>query len=76
MFIGRWFRSGRGRSIGYGAGAGHVPWKIGRSKSAGPDGYCICPNCGYRVVDYEARALCRKKLCPNCGAQMRDMRRI
>ena len=35
--------SGRGRRSGGGRG------RMGGSKAAGPDGVCVCPNCGKTV---------------------------
>ncbi|RLG21446.1 hypothetical protein DRN74_02695 [Candidatus Micrarchaeota archaeon] len=45
---------GRGRQGGFGLG---------------PGGYCVCPNCGYRVP-HQRGSPCYVIKCPKCGAQM------
>jgi predicted DNA-binding protein (UPF0251 family) len=36
---------------------------------SGPNGYCVCPQCGFRKL-HEAGRPCRKEVCPECGAAM------
>lgn len=33
----------------------------------GPEGYCICPQCGYKKL-HTPGIPCREEKCPNCGA--------
>ena len=47
----------RQTSGGRGGGRG----RRGGSKAAGPDGYCVCPKCGYKNV-------VRSKFCNQCAA--------
>jgi hypothetical protein len=49
---------GRGQSSGRGGGYG-----------AGPDGDCICPNCGERIT-HQLGAPCFEQKCSKCGAVM------
>ena len=51
------FNQGRGRKQGNRAGAG-------------PDGKCICPDCG-KEVDHKRGVPCYKRKCPECGAFLR-----
>jgi len=43
----------------------------GRTGNAGvgPNGYCICPNCGEKIV-HTAGVPCTAVKCPKCGASM------
>ena len=52
-------------SGGRGGGRG----RRGGSKAAGPDGYCVCPKCGYKV-DHIAGQPCYEQKCTKCGTQM------
>ena len=49
--------SGRGRNKGNQAGSG-------------PEGACICPQCGEEVPHQRGKP-CYETECPQCGAQMR-----
>jgi hypothetical protein len=62
---------GRGgaRGGGAGRGGGRGPGRMGGPSAAGPDGYCICPNCGHQKA-HEAGVPCYKQKCPQCGTQM------
>jgi len=53
-------RDGTGPRSGGGAG------RMGGPFSAGPGGFCVCPQCGYREK-HKAGAPCNKKTCPKCG---------
>ena len=58
--IGRgWRWSGKGRMIGRTPGA----------SGAGPEGYCVCEDCGYRVK-HQRGIPCSSLKCPKCGGQM------
>lgn len=35
----------------------------------GPEGYCICPKCGYKKV-HTPGIPCREERCPNCGVAL------
>jgi hypothetical protein len=41
----------------------------GDKPGAGPDGNCICPNCGTKVR-HIIGVLCNRTKCPKCGALM------
>ncbi|RKZ32830.1 hypothetical protein DRQ33_05190 [bacterium] len=57
-------RSGQGSGSGRrGRGRGKGPY------SAGPGGYCVCPNCGNRIA-HTAGTPCYQTKCPQCGQQM------
>ncbi len=59
MFIGT-----RGQRGGGGQGR-----RGGNRPGAGPGGYCICPNCGYRV-EHKVAQPCYQVKCPKCGTPM------
>jgi len=50
-----------------------VPEGAGRNNGdragAGPDGKCVCPECGYEA-DHETGQACNERECPECGAKM------
>ena len=58
------FGQGKGRGLGTRGGQGR-----GRMGFAGPGGYCICPNCGEKVV-HQAGVPCRAMVCPKCDCRM------
>jgi len=35
----------------------------------GPGGYCVCPQCGYKVA-HQRGTQCYRLKCPKCGAAM------
>jgi hypothetical protein len=57
--------SGRGQGGGRGQGRG----RMGASQAAGPDGNCVCPNCGEKVKHVAGKP-CYNQKCPKCGTQM------
>ena len=57
-------RGMRGRGQGQRGGRGQ-----GGGFSAGPDGNCICPNCGTRAA-HQIGIPCYDQSCPNCGTAM------
>jgi hypothetical protein len=57
--------SGRGQGGGRGQGRG----RMGGSQAAGPDGNCVCPNCGEKVKHVAGKP-CYNQKCPKCGTQM------
>ena len=57
---------GTGRGLGQGQGGGRGQ---GGGFAAGPDGYCVCPNCGERMP-HQLRIPCYKQKCPKCGMAM------
>ncbi len=54
--------------VGRGLGAGR---RAGRrmGSAAGPGGFCVCPNCGYKE-QHEIGIPCYQKKCPKCGSLM------
>ena len=60
---------GRKRGQGDGRGRGQGPGRKGGPRASGPGGYCICPNCGYKVA-HKAGEPCFEKTCKKCGATM------
>lgn len=50
-------------------GRGDGSGRMGGSKAAGPDGKCVCPNCGHRVSHVTGHP-CYEKKCPKCGEKM------
>lgn len=69
---GRGQGGGRGRAAGRGVGGGRSgqrPGGMGGGMAAGPDGYCICSQCGHREV-HQRGAPCFDRQCPKCGATM------
>lgn len=59
---------GPGTGRGMGKGQGGSPGR-GGDFSAGPGGYCVCPNCGERVP-HQVRTPCNGQRCPKCGTAM------
>jgi hypothetical protein len=60
---------GQGRGRGSGRGRGRGPGRMGGPKAAGPDGKCVCPNCGHKEP-HSAGEPCFEKKCPKCGTTM------
>ena len=67
--MGRGRGGGSGRGGGAGRGRGGGPGQMGGPKAAGPDGNCVCPNCGHRMPHVVGQP-CYQKQCPECGTQM------
>ena len=40
-----------------------------QQKGLGPDGSCVCPKCGERIL-HQAGIVCQEERCPKCGAKM------
>lgn len=64
----------RGRGRGQGSGrrqgqGGQRSGRMGGRKAAGPDGYCVCPQCGQREP-HQMGAPCVERTCPQCGTAM------
>lgn len=57
------FRGGRGGGRGQGGRGG------GNKPGSGPEGQCVCPECGHKVA-HKAGQRCMDVACPKCGAQM------
>ena len=58
---------GSGRGNGTGARGGGRGRRDGFA--AGPDGDCVCPNCGQKVT-HQLGKPCLEQKCPKCGAAM------
>jgi len=43
--------------------------RMSGNMAAGPGGYCICPNCGEKVL-HQLRTPCTSVPCPKCGTMM------
>lgn len=59
---------GMGGGQGQGRGGGR-PGRMGGARMAGPAGFCLCPNCGYKVP-HERGEPCFERPCPECGTKM------
>lgn len=59
------FRANRSAGTATAAGRG----RMGGLVSAGPTGYCECPNCGEKVKHNRAEP-CTSLKCPKCGTRM------
>jgi len=63
-------RSGGGMGPGRGSGGGgRRGGRMGGPVSAGPCGYCVCPQCGHREP-HQVGVPCLQKQCPKCGTAM------
>ncbi len=62
-------RLGIGRGLRW-SGKGRMQGIIEGARGAGPVGYCVCENCGYRVK-HQRGIPCSEMRCPKCGGQMR-----
>ena len=60
---------GRGQKSGNDRGGGRGPSRMGGEKGAGPGGYCVCPECGYRMM-HLLGIPCHRRTCPKCGVHM------
>ena len=58
-----------GSGRGGGRGGGRGPGRKGGSQAAGPDGNCVCPDCGYKVK-HKTGQPCYEQKCPKCKTQM------
>lgn len=61
-----------GRGMGGGQGRGQSGRRSGRGGgplAAGPDGQCVCPQCGHREP-HQRGVPCFERTCPQCGAKM------
>jgi hypothetical protein len=54
---------------GWRKGRGGGGRRGGSKPGSGPDGYCVCSNCGHRVR-HEMGKPCRDMACPKCGSEM------
>lgn len=57
--------SGRGRARKQGRGGRSREGRYG----AGPDGTCVCPNCGEKAA-HQLGIACLDMKCPKCGTPM------
>jgi hypothetical protein len=55
----------RGRRRGQGGGGR----RGGNKPGSGPDGHCVCSDCGHRLP-HETGKPCREVACPKCGSKM------
>jgi hypothetical protein len=58
---------GQGRGRGRGAGGGQGGGR--RRGGLGPDGTCVCPQCG-KTQPHRAGVPCAQEQCPQCGSAM------
>jgi len=61
--------AGRGRGSGRGLGRGGGRGRMGGPFAAGPEGSCICPNCGHKIT-HSAGVPCYTLRCEKCGNPM------
>ncbi len=65
--------SGQGMRGGFGAGQGTGSGRGGRGRMGGrglgPDGDCVCPQCGQRSP-HQRGIPCFEQKCPKCGIPM------
>lgn len=59
---------GQGPRTGRGMGKGGGRGRRG-GFAAGPEGYCVCPNCGEKET-HQLGVPCYEKQCPKCGTAM------
>ena len=62
-------RRGNRSGGGQGSGQGQGPGRMGGPKAAGPDGSCICPQCGHKEKHVAGKP-CNQQKCPKCGIQL------
>jgi len=43
--------------------------KANQGLGLGPGGFCICPQCGYKIP-HKAGVPCREEKCPKCGVSL------
>ena len=60
--------SGRGAGAGGGAGSGGGRGRMG-GKGLGPDGECVCPQCGEKAP-HQRGIPCFEQKCPKCNTSM------
>jgi len=60
---------GRGAGAGQGTGAGIGGRGRMGGRGLGPDGECLCPQCGARAP-HQRGIPCIEQKCPNCGTAM------
>jgi len=60
---------GAGRGRGGGRGQGGGPGRMGGSQAAGPDGNCVCPECGNKMKHVAGKP-CYNQKCSKCGTPM------
>jgi predicted Fe-Mo cluster-binding NifX family protein/DNA-directed RNA polymerase subunit RPC12/RpoP len=46
-----------------------IGFRRGGGFGVGSKGYCVCPNCGYRVIHMPGSP-CVEQICPQCGSRM------
>ena len=61
--------AGQGRGGGKGQGQGPGRGRMDGPFAAGPNGNCVCPQCGHKI-EHVAGKPCNQQKCPKCGAQM------
>lgn len=61
------FKKGSGSGSGFGNRRGKGQAR--RNKGLGPEGKCVCPNCGTEVA-HQRGIPCYEQTCPECGSTM------
>lgn len=58
-----------GRGFGW-QRRGRFKDKIEEAQGKGPEGYCVCPKCGYKI-EHQRGVPCSSLICPNCKIPLR-----
>jgi len=69
--LSRLLKSARRKLADAGRGRLNAGGRLGRQGGfgAGPSGFCVCPQCGYKEK-HQIGVSCYNKKCPKCGSSM------
>lgn len=60
-----------GRSFGW-QGKGRFTNEVREASGKGPEGYCVCEKCGYKII-HERGTPCSKLKCPKCNINLKRL---